>query len=551
MAAESIVIENPLVRLPGSFSCKGSSQLGQPDRGLPSGSILEVLGPPGSGKSSLVVQIAVTERLRALGRARTSLMEHSEEAISSTEPRQALPEPGLEESSYFVDDYWDAEMATADQILMIDCEGALTPERISDAAWGAVISLWTSVQTQPPDSPNVAAASVGTLSLGSPLEQQRQEMPEVVRRLVAAVLAGVHVSRVTTLPGLIALLHSLRPTDEFCDDQQKAALPSSMPSRTSLLVIDSLSYHLRSNGGSSHDRRVAAQVSERIRDKLLRLQKPFEQRQSPDLPSEEREAMRQRHTEAAAKLCTPTIVFTNQLGVRRARGEFEGVGRSNLLGRLPMPPGPGQSSHKSNANAERSSMLAPLLNGQRPPQPARLREERPAPSVALGGPEMWDGEEQGATSSRPLQQPVGRSTAPQKWHDPGWAPSFLGPDVWRMLLFRHGTFGSRYAQIVSIPPVVQSELSSLWAQTRERIRARAAATAEHTGHSKATPAAPAAPAAGELAEQEPLPLPASQRAAIPPPDETADRQMLDLLSQLRASLFRWRPFYVTPRGPIS
>uniref|UniRef100_V5E6G2 Uncharacterized protein n=2 Tax=Kalmanozyma brasiliensis (strain GHG001) TaxID=1365824 RepID=V5E6G2_KALBG len=33
--------------------------------------------------------------------------------------------------------------------------------------------------------------------------------------------------------------------------------------------------------------------------------------------------------------------------------------------------------------------------------------------------------------------------------------------------------------------------------------------------------------------------------------EEQDKQMLELLSQLRASLFRWRPFHVSSRGLIS
>lgn len=544
-----------------------SSLLGHPDRGLPSGSILEVLGPPGSGKSNFVVQYAITERLRALGRARVLLTTHGDAVDESTESNVGPHGSNLTDLCYFTEDFWDAEIARADQVLLIDCEGALSPERLADAAWSAAISLWT-VTRQHQSAGNNGASEVGMTTEPATSTQQRANLPEAVRRLVAAILAGIHVSHVTSLAGLIALLHSLRPTDELHDGQIPKALPSAMPARTSLILIDTLSYHIRSTGGSSQDRKIAAQCSERIRDMLLRIQKPHEYRPRSDLSPEENVIAKARFIEAASKLCTPTVVFTNQLGIRRGRDELQASGRASSSGRPGMATGSGRSFGKNNARGEAPSMLAPLLNGQKPPQPARARDERPPPSVALCGPEMWDEEERTAAAqaapSRQPQQLRGRSAATTQHmgHDRGWPLSFLGQDAWRILLFRHGTFGHRYAQMVSIPPVVQSELASLWNETRQRMRARVAEAAH--------PPEPHIPVAeAEAAEHQQAPTqpaevsPEAQRTSLNRSDAVAapyngngngdvaedkDKQMLELLGQLRASLFRWRPFHVTSRG---
>nr|AEY62500.1 hypothetical protein [Ustilago xerochloae] len=536
------------------------SLLGHPDRGLPSGSILEVLGPPGSGKSSFVVQYAITERLRALGRARASLTTHGDAVDESTKSEVVLHYSDFTDSCYFTEDFWDAEIARADQVLVIDCEGALSPERLADAAWSAAMSLWAVTHQ------HQSASEKGMTTEPASPTQQRANLPEAVRRLVAAILAGIHVSHVTSLAGLIALLHSLRPTDELYDGQIPKALPSAMPARTSLILIDTLSYHIRSTGGSSQDRKVVAQCSERIRDMLLRLQKPYEYRPRSELSPEENDVVKARLIDAASKLCMPTVVFTNQLGIRRGRDELQAYGRASSSGRTGMATGSGRSLGKNIAEGEASSMLAPLLNGPKPPQPARARDERPPPSVALCGPEMWDEEEQTAAAqgapSRQTQQIRGHSaaTTPHMGHDRGWPLSFLGQDVWRILLFRHGSFGHRYAQMVSIPPVVQSELASLWNETRQRMRARAAEATRTT--ELHTPRAEAEAAEHQQASNQPAEVsPEAQQNSLHQSDAVAapcnvdrnvaedkDKQMLELLGQLRASLFRWRPFHLTSCG---
>ncbi|KAJ9478760.1 hypothetical protein PHBOTO_002271 [Pseudozyma hubeiensis] len=523
-----------------------ASFCGRQDRGLPSGSILEMLGPPGSGKSSLLLQVAVTERLRALRRARESLWipHHHDEALAGNDAQTDHP---FTDSSYFSEEFWDAEVATADQVLIIDCEGALTPEKVADAAWTTVIELWASLPGSS-EGPNRVESGKSTL------QYQRSAMSEDVRRLVAAVLTGIHVSRVTSLAGLVALLHSLRPTDELQEGLSRKVVPSALPPRTSVILIDSLSYYLRPSGGSSQDRRAAAQVSERVRDLLLRLQKSFEYRPHQEATAEEREAARKHCSDAAEKLCVPTIVFTNQLGIRRGRKESEASGRSSPTGRPSMGAGSSRFSSRNNAGSEGPSTLAPLLNGTRPPQQARLRDELPAFSVALGGPEMWDDEGGTAVMPRHRQQYGGRNAPSQPIsHNRGWPPSFLGQDVWRMLLFRHGTFGHRYAQMISVPPAVQAELSELWTQTKERVNARVQA-----GSCIATNVEEHRASDGEALQEPPEAQEATTQTeaskADSPPEEVAEKQderILELLRQLQASLFRWRPFQINSRGLIS
>ncbi|GAK64042.1 uncharacterized protein PAN0_004d2251 [Moesziomyces antarcticus] len=533
--------------LPTSHSAPGTDlpQWLHTSRGLPSGSIIEAIGPPGSGKSSFVVQTAVTERLRSLARARRSL-EHqdSDQDTSQAEiDRQRPPSTDTHPHAiFFTDDFWDAEVASADQVLLIDCEGALTPEKIADAAWSTIASLWSHAKQQ-----NPANDATGRADAAAPdsVAESRAGMPEVVRRLVAAVLAGTHINRVTSTASLVALLISLRPTDELQDGQ---ALPCCMPPRTSLILIDSLSYHLRLSGASSSDRKANQQLSERIRDMLLRLQKPFEHRPKPDLGPEERDAARQRATQAAQKLCLPTIIFTNQMGMRRDRAELESSGRNSPSGWAAASPG-SRSFRKNAPRGEGSSMLAPLLNGQRPPQPATIRDAPPAPSVALCGPEMGeDGE--ALLLPRMSQQAWSRASgqaSPQLGHDRGWPPSFLGQDVWRILLFRHGTAGRRFAQIVSIPPAVQSELSELWVQTRARARACASAASGQDANTSTSSNDVAQAASDADGENEA----ASSISAEEQLARDKDQRILELLAQLRASLYRWRPFHVASAGLIS
>ena len=535
---------------PQSTAWTDTPHFGHPDRGLPSGSILEVLGPPGSGKSTLMLQFAVTERLRALRRARQSLDVPDNTDAFGAEPNHDDSSNDAD-SCFFIEEFWDAEVASADQVLIVDCEGAITPERVSDAVWSAVSAFWKALQDQLPTTDATDRQRRSAPSADSPLQPQRSAMPEEVRRLVVAVLAGIHVSRVTSLAGLTALLHSLRPTDELHEGQARKAIPTALPARTSLIAIDSLSYYLRPAAGTHEDRKVAARVSDRIRDMLIRAQKPFEYRPPSDASAEIHQATRQKCVEAAEKLCAPTIVFSNQLGIRRGRNESDVSGRSTPSGR---------PFQRGNGRSEGSSMLAPLLNGPRPPQPARIRDERPAPSVALCGPEMWDEEDQPTSSPRQQWQQLGagRNMATQSMgHDRGWPPSFLGQDVWRILLFRHGTFGSRFAQMVSVPPAVQSELSALWVQTRERVNARARARPasasdlpEQRAQGRAETSTPQQPADAQLDEANAV-VAESTSSHGEAESEERDKQMLELLSQLRASLFRWRPFHVTSSGLAS
>ncbi len=173
---------------------------------------------------------------------------------------------------------------------------------------------------------------------------------------------------------------------------------------------------------------------------LLRLQKPFEHRPKPDLGPEERDAARQRATQAAQKLCLPTIIFTNQMGMRRDRAELESSGRNSPSGWAVASPG--SRSFRKRRPARRGTFDARAAL-ERTTAAAACNHPRRAPCSERGAVRARDGRgRRGLLLPRMSQQARSRASgqaSPQLGHDRGWPPSFLGQDVWRILLFRHGT----------------------------------------------------------------------------------------------------------------
>ncbi|PWZ01532.1 hypothetical protein BCV70DRAFT_198964 [Testicularia cyperi] len=569
--------------------------------GLPSGSLLEVLGPPGSGKSRLCAQMAIVERLRSLLQARRDMSGDSVSAGEAAEDAASRSAGADQTATLFAEEFWDAEMTSADQVLLIDCEGALQAESLADAVWRNVTKLWMEHQASQACRSGIADSWPQTSNPAGHNLPARTELPEVVRRLVAAVLGGIHVSRVTSTAQLLALLSTLRPTDTFIHGQLQipAGVKSSMPPRTSLILIDSLSHHLRTAGSNAKDRKSLALINEAVVQALRRLHRP------PERPATDTRSGREgdvemdkvaratdRDNEAASPICAPTIVFTNQMGMRRAKSESSGPGSPLIGSGYRGNNGAGRSSARFGPTArDVGSMLVPQLQGQRPATQQRARDWPPAPSVALTGPEMWEDEAEG--SSEPLDRGSPSSMAPastqpsrtlassrprgQTHHglDRGWAPSFLGPEVWRLLLFRHGTAGRRYGQWVSIPASVQGELSDLWTHTKASLAA--STTAANTRVEPAASAATAQSAsflgAGAM-EVEPA-VSVGEEAAVAQagsgastesmsadqaPDVQAvgasdqdpplahEQELLDLLQQIKRDLFRWRPFEIQSDG---
>lgn len=433
--------------------------------GLPSGSLLEILGPPGSGKSKVCIQIAVTERLRSLLQARSDLSA----VITTNESTTARPESTTQDTELFAEEFWDAEMTSADETLLIDCEGAIQPESVSDAVWSVVSTHWQRCRPQHALQNEVT---------------QRANAPEVVRNLVAAILSGIHLSRATTPAELVALLFRLRPSDDL--DQAQGSISANIPAlrRPSLIIVDSLSHLLRISGNTAKERKQAVYISELLQHSLLRLQVPFQ-----------RQMNAVEDTSSSLSICAPTIVFTNQLGVRRAKQESSGQYQSSR----------GKAKGGGREVQEGGSMLVPQLQGQQVLSESRAQDRRPGPSVALAGPEIWDDD----SIASPLR---GTRTDAHMGHDRGWPPSFLGQEVWRILLFRYGTFGQRAAQVISIPSSTHNDLNRTW----EQAKRRGAEDGDGTN-----------------------------------PEATSDTQeLMKNLEEIKKSLFRWRAFTIDTSGLV-
>ncbi|KAN0065317.1 hypothetical protein ACQY0O_001153 [Thecaphora frezii] len=395
--------------------------------GMPSGSCAEFIGPPGSGKTSLCLQMAVQERIDSLAETRLRMWHHRDASTGSIDVR-----PEELGKALFAEEYWDAELTSSNQVLLIDTEGGMLPERILDAVWAKIMPLWMQYTED-----HTAGAARSEADEQPKLD--RKSVPEVIRRLVAAVLVGLYVSRVTKMAELVAILSMLQPGSpegpvEPADIGEAkrgrlrtppgSAPCSILPPRTSLILIDTLSHPLRSQPSDANER-IAREVLLKHLGKLqAHLNEPLRRTRPVDADAEC----------VAEPIFPPTVVCTNQMSVR-----------------LFSPDG----SASNFTSKEATSVLMPAIQGKRAEGVSRA-PWREQPSVALAGPPpsspFGDGMSQtlSGSSSHAATRRSGSGGSSFEALNVG-STSVLEPNAWRLLLSREGPSGERVAQIAAVP----------------------------------------------------------------------------------------------------
>lgn len=194
--------------------------------GLASGSALEVIGPPASGKTTLLIQIAVLERLHSLQRCQNVL-------------RRGTSAEG---------DEWEDANEGATQVMLIGM---------------FVNSLGTLMESQT-DLSSYIADTEGSIGLdcvakvaSDCIHQSAFRLSMTSRlRLLRILLSGIHYCRCASDYELLALLRTLLPVDrrkvssqltssQSTFKENKHAPSGTFPIRTSMVIIDSISYLLR------------------------------------------------------------------------------------------------------------------------------------------------------------------------------------------------------------------------------------------------------------------------------------------------------------------
>lgn len=206
--------------------------------GLASGSLVEISGTPGAGKTAMVMQLAVRERLASLTRRWQE--PYAPLALRDGEASHDMLENDLPASQ---------DNVSLAGVVFIDTEGSVSPHRFAALAREEVKDL---------------------------LRKRNFHSAQFEQKLVNDVLDGIHLSRCTTLHELLATLELLAPgnavsshpsSSHLAAPQPAPATPSQSsqtaqalraagdlerhqrektpPSNTSLIIIDSVSYYFR------------------------------------------------------------------------------------------------------------------------------------------------------------------------------------------------------------------------------------------------------------------------------------------------------------------
>lgn len=197
------------LRTAGAFATHGAYEPETDDDalGFPLGSALEIVGPPGVGKTTWVLEMAVRERL-------AHVLHSLDLALDEVSASPAS-------SSCDTDEWLDENVAPwCAQVVLADTEGSIAYARLAQLATAAARDAM--------DAPScirwrTALSSAYTVQHAS---------------LVRCILQGLHVVRLTSLGDLLAFL------GVAADSVLKVP---GLPPRTSLLVVDSLSFLLNTH----------------------------------------------------------------------------------------------------------------------------------------------------------------------------------------------------------------------------------------------------------------------------------------------------------------
>ena len=215
--------------------------------GFPVGSALEIVAPPGGGKTTWAMQMAVSERLDHVLHAMHAYVH--EMGLSSSTPCSFADIS--ETLCSALDDEVEPWCA---QVVVVDTEGSISPARFAQMAQDAAAneSCLMAIQ-QFADSAGIQCKLIA-------LKQT------AISALTRAILRGIHVVRVQSLGELVAFLGIA--------SQSVLKVPG-LPPRTSVLIIDSISYftypHAQPLNATREQRRARNEALQQIVYRLTTL----------------------------------------------------------------------------------------------------------------------------------------------------------------------------------------------------------------------------------------------------------------------------------------
>ena len=174
-------------------------------RGFPIGSALEIVGPPGVGKTTWAMQLAISERLEHMMHT-MQLCTHQYGSVDDAPTPPTSPRTLMDAMDVDIEP-WCA------QIVLVDTEGSIAPTRLQTMTRAAITQHHVSMTQRYAHCAGVTA--------------------DVYHAMERAVLRGIHLVRCTTLGELLAFVSIAAST--------VLKVPG-LPPRTSLLIIDTLSF---------------------------------------------------------------------------------------------------------------------------------------------------------------------------------------------------------------------------------------------------------------------------------------------------------------------
>ncbi|KAK0539471.1 hypothetical protein OC834_000026 [Tilletia horrida] len=462
--------------------------------------ILEIAGPTASGKTAFVVGCAVRERLEALVASweACGVNEDGREGgagQTNGKGKGKEREKGRRKLSWAE---WDEEVVkSASQVMIIDTEGACTPERLLTAAKSIILStphLLDLARVLPQIEPTAG-------------DGYEDDAADVILPLVQAVLEGIQLCRPATRAQFLATIvlidphlsnglraakvaprvsdgqgsgregeevggaglvssspapapapatvaapvgsppSTLLPTQATAPARQTAptvASPStaaavqaqshsSLPPNTSLLLIDSLSAFLRAHPSTKAEREERAHILSALSSLAGRVR---------------------RYNQACWNLHhhgTRSSHSLPQSGRSSGRGRMMGMVVSVQMA-VKMVPQDGSLANFEVGGAERLPDKVAVLVPQ-----VQIVSSSSSSSTNLD-PAATDGRRGGAGGSR----------GAETYEDPsasvvgsGMNASVLGDEVWRAVLFRAGGGGHRFVQLYQLPRSVEANLANV------------------------------------------------------------------------------------------
>lgn len=205
--------------------------------GFPIGSALEIVGPPGCGKTLWALQMAMAERMQHVWHAMQAYVDEVGPPGSLHRPAHVIDT--LRQALESEVEPWSA------QVVLVDTEGSLALTRLAAMTMHHM--------------PHDAAQRMHKFAEAAGLHVTSSDVTDALRVcLPRTILRGIHLVRTTTLGQLVAFLG-------MAANSARLKMPG-LPPRTSLLIVDTLSFLTSVHSLPVH----ASREQRRTRDDTIR-----------------------------------------------------------------------------------------------------------------------------------------------------------------------------------------------------------------------------------------------------------------------------------------